>query len=240
MKLKNFTRLFAVFSVVSIFLTACYNYNDTAYLDELDVTLTYFDKTFDFQTYQTFTIRDSVGLISNYLTDAQIADFYKPGAGSDLIRNLVKQKFIDEGYTFAEDPNTADFAVNLVAAAVNTEVYGYYPGWWWGYEGYYDYYYYYWYPWYGYPWYYVEYNYQTGTLLIEMADGESVRAYRTWAADKTQEEINNADPSTIPEVKYRWQALINGVNGGTTSYNQQRLERGVDEAFAQSSYLKKN
>ncbi len=149
MKLKNFVKLFAVFTVASLFMTACYNYNDTAYLDGLDVTLTYYKKDANFAAYQTFTIRDSVGLISNYLTDQEIADFYKPGAGSDQIRNLVKSKFISEGYTYATNQDSADFYVNLVAAAVNTEVYGYYPGWWWGYGPYYDYYYYYWYPWYG-------------------------------------------------------------------------------------------
>ncbi len=73
-----------------------------------------------------------------------------------------------------------------------------------------------------------------------MADGASVRAYRAWAEGKTQEEIDNADPTTVPEVEFIWQALINGVKGGTAEYNQQRLERGVDEAFAQSPFLKKN
>ncbi len=240
MKFKISGRIFGFTLVIGLVLTSCYKVNDSAYLDELDVTLSYYEKDFDFQQYSTFAIRDSVGLISDYLTNAQITNFYKPGQGSDQIRNYIKQKYIDLGYTYVTTDEDYDFGVNITVALIeNTEVYAY-PGWWWGY---YDYYY--WYggyypPYYGYPWGYVTYTYQTGTMLIEMADGESVRTYQEFISQYTDFELDNMDPSQIPQIEFSWLSLINGVVGETASYNEDRAKRGIDEAFAQSPYLKKN
>lgn len=222
-------------------VTSCFKPNDTVYLDELDVTLTYYDTEYNFQKNTTFSVRDSVGLISNYLTDQQEEDFYKPGGTSDKIREYIKQQFIDQGYTYVGENDSPDFNVNLVVAFIdNTTVITYPPGWWWGYYPYYSYYYYYWYPWWGYPWYYSVYQYKTGTLLIEQVDGASLDAYRQWADGKTQDEIENADPNDVPQVEISWQALINGVAGTSADYNVDRAERGVKEAFEQSPYIKKN
>jgi hypothetical protein len=224
----------------SLVFTGCYKYNDDVYLDELDITLTYYNSEFDFQPYVKFTIRDSVGIITNYLKDSEIEEFYKPGGTSDKIRDFVKQKFIDLGYTYVDSDQPADFDVNLLTAYIDNTYVVSNPGWWWGYYPYYSYYYYWWYPWYGYGWYYNVYNYQSGTLLIEMADEASLEAYRDWAEGKTPEEIENARPEDVPEVQINWQALVHGVAGTSGDYNKDRAERGVNEAFDQSPYLKKN
>jgi hypothetical protein len=136
-KIRLWNRLGAVAVIVSLFMTACYNYHDDTYLDELDITLTYYDTSFNYQQYNTFAIRDSVGIVSDYLSDAEIAAFYRAGGGNDQIKAFVRSNFIAKGYT--EVPATADydFGVNLMVAAVeNTATYGY--GWWYSY---YDYYY---------------------------------------------------------------------------------------------------
>jgi len=224
----------------SLFFSSCYKYHDDTYLDELDITLTYYNTDADFQSYSTFAIRDSVGLYTNYLTDNQIKDFYKPGGTSENIREYVKQKFTAEGYTFVDADQQADFYVNLFTAFIDNTYIVSNPGWWYGYYPYYSYYYYYWYPWYGYGWYYSVYNYQSGTLLVEMTDGVSLRAYRTWAEGKTPEEIQNASEDDVPDVQTNWQALINGFAGTSAEYNKDRAQRGIDEAFAQSPYLMKN
>lgn len=224
----------------AFFLSGCYKYHDDTYLDELDITLTYYNNGFDFQSYTTFAIRDSVGLYTNYLTDKEIEDFYKPGNGSEQIREYVKQKFIDQGYTFVDSDQEADFYVNLFSAFIDNTYIVSSPGWWYGYYPYYSYYYYYWYPWWGYGWYYNIYSYQSGTLLVEMTDGVSLRAYRDWAEGKTPEEIQSASPDEVPDIQTNWQALINGVAGTSADYNKDRAQRGMDEAFEQSSYLKKN
>jgi hypothetical protein len=240
-KLKILSRLAAVGVVMAVMISSCYNYDDETYLDELDLTLTYYDTTFNFQGYSTFAIRDSVGVISNYLDDEDLADFYKPGGPNDKIKDNIRAKFTSMGYTEVANDDAFDFGVNLVVMLVDNTVV-YYPGWWYGY---YDYYYYYWWGWYPYyPYYpwggYYSYNYQTGTLLMEMADGNSIREYRAWAADKTDAEIENADPDEVPDILFRWQSLINGIAGVDASYNSERAERGIDEAFQQSPYLEKN
>jgi hypothetical protein len=228
-------------AVITFFIASCYEYHDDTYLDELDITLTYYDTTFDFQQYNTFAIRDSVGLIEDEMSDSEIEEFYKPGGAADNIKQEIRDHFLALGYTEVDDDENYDFGVNMIVAVIENDVYYGYPGWWYGYYDYYDWYWWGgWYPYYGYPWYYGSYTYQSGTLLIEMADGESIRDYREWADDKTQEEIENADPEDVPPIKFVWQGLINGVAGETGSYNQQRVERGIEEAFTQSPYLGSN
>jgi hypothetical protein len=75
---------------------------------------------------------------------------------------------------------------------------------------------------------------------MEIADGQSVRDYRAWADGKSESEIENADPDEVPDVIFRWQSLVNGIAGTDASYNKERAERGIDEAFDQSPYLEKN
>jgi hypothetical protein len=237
-KLRLWSSL-SVLAVVTLFISSCYEYHDDTYLDELDITLTYYDTTANFQTYNTFAIRDSVGIISDYLSSSEIAAFYAPGGGNDEIKELVRDNLTALGYDEVSSDENFDLGVNLVVAAVeNTETY--YYGWWYGYYGYYGWYWGGWYPYYGYPWYPVTYTYQKGTLLMELATGESIRDYREWADGKTQGEIENADPDEVPDIKFIWQSVVSGVAGSEKSYNKQRTERGINEAFDQSPYLIRN
>jgi hypothetical protein len=241
-KLKILSRLAAIGVFLTFMFSACYNYNDDeTTLSDLDITLTYYDTTFNFQSYSTFAIRDSVGVLSNYLDDEDLAEFYGPNGGNEKIKQNIRDHFTALGYTEVQSDDDYDFGVNMVVMLVNS-TYVYYPGWWYGY---YDYYYWYWGGWYPYyPYYpwggYYAYNYQTGTLLIEMTDGQSIRDYRAWAAGKTDSEIENADPDEVPDILFRWQALVNGVAGDNASYNQERAKDGIDQAFKQSPYLEKN
>jgi hypothetical protein len=237
-KIRSWAITGALALVISLFMTACYEYHDDTYLDELDITLTYYDTNYNFQQKTTFAIRDSVGIISDYLSNSEIANFYKPGNGNDDIKALVRSNLLALGYTEVADDENYDLGVNLVIAAVeNTEYY--YYGWWYGYYGYYGWYWGGWYPYYGYPWYPVSYTYQKGALLMELADGESIRAYREWAEDKTQGEIENADPDEVPDISFVWQSVVSGIAGTEKAYNKERTERGINEAFEQSPYLDK-
>lgn len=239
MNYRRLGRLSAVLLVLPLFITSCFKTNDSVYLDELDITLTYYDTDFEFNQYTTFTVRDSVGLISNYLTKKEKEDFYESGGSSDKIRNYVTQKFKDLGYTEVTADDNYDFAVNLVAVFVNTTTVGYYPGWWGYYYGYWGWYGDWWYPWYGYyPWgsYYV-YNTQTGSILIEMVDGASLRDYQEFVEGKTEEELEDIPEEDFPDVFFRWQSVVSGVLGTSAEYNEDRAVRGIDEAFENSPYL---
>jgi hypothetical protein len=85
------------------------------------------------------------------------------------------------------------------------------------------YYYDYWYWWYGgyYPgWGYPAYggSYTTGTLLMTLIDPAVVGA--------------NGN------VVLQWTGAVNGILSG--AYNATRVNKGIDQAFAQSPYLKTN
>ncbi len=224
--MKHLNLILVAFSISLLF--SCYPY-DSVYTDELDLTLTLYDQETNFTNYNTFWIRDSVGLISNYLTDAQIDKFYETGGTSDKLRDAIKKKFIDEGYTEAADIESSDFFINNLVMKVESITY--YPGWWYGYPGYWPYYpywknsSYYYYP--GYPGYYPPYGggytYSTyyGTVYTEMIDTKSLIA----------SDVDNP-------IDILWQVFVNGIISDELTYDVSRLQRGYNEAFEQSPYLK--
>lgn len=239
MKIKWF---FLSFFTLSLLFTSCYKEQDTTYLDEYDITLTNYDKDFNFASYQSFIVRDSVMLYSDYLEDSDIEKFYTSGT-SDNIRTKIIEKFKSLGYTETTDLEQADFAINPLVSLMKQE--GLYYNWWWSYPGYWGWYggwyykstdYYYYPPYWG--WYptYTYYNYNTGSLVMEMVDAESVRVYNKWLDEN---DPNEANPEDVPEIIFRWTASIDGVLGSSADYNGQRATRGFNEAFDQSPYLKK-
>jgi len=221
--MKHLNLILVAFGISLLF--ACYSY-ESVNKDELDLTLTVYDEEVDFSTYNTFVIRDSVGLVSNYIKkgDAKWNEFYAPGGTSDKLRDAIEQEFTERGYTKANDLASADFAINNVVTKMESTSY-YYPGWWWGYPGYW--------PGYGwggyyppyYPPYYPGYGYSYstyyGTVFTEMIDAQS---------------IIDSDEDTPIDIL--WQTFINGVISNNLEYNESRVQRGYDEAFEQSPYLK--
>jgi len=213
------------------FLSSCYPY-DSVYIDELDATITTYDTTVtDWSVYKKYVIRDSVILIHNdWVSDSQVAEWYAAGGSSDAIRDMVIAKLNSQGYQKVDDLQDADIAINISMFAVEYTTY-YYPGWWWGYPGYWPPYwgpYYksdanadYYYPWYPY---YPSYTYYTsyeGLLLVEMIDASTI--------------ID--DPEENPEIRFIWEAGVQGSLTSDNSYNKERIQRGLDEAFEQSPYL---
>ncbi len=234
LKMKHLNFLLIALGISFIFSCSPY---DSVYTDELDATITVYDTTYThFGEYKTFAIRDSVILIHNdWLTDAEVTNWYSNGGSSDQIRAMVLKKFQELGYTQVTDTANADYLVNMSMFAIEyTSYYYYYPGWWWGYPGYWPPYwgpYYknnkstaginYYYPWYPY---YPSYTYYTsyeGLLLLELIDKNSV---------------NDSDP----QIRFVWEAGVQGSLTSDKSYNQQRIQRGLDEAFEQSPYLNLN
>jgi hypothetical protein len=222
LKMKHLNLMVIAFGIS--LMASCYPY-DSSYTDELDLTATLYDTTADFSKYKTFVIRDSVGLVSNYLSDSQRDDFYRPGGKSENLRDAIRERFKKEGYTEVDDLESADFAINNVIFKMESTSY-YYPGWWYGYPGYWPGY---WPPYYGYPGYpgyyppyYGSYSTYYGTVLTEMIDAQSI----------LDSEAND-EPIDI-----LWQVYINGVISSDLTYDSQRVARGYDEAFEQSPYLK--
>ncbi len=84
-----------------------------------------------------------------------------------------------------------------------------------------DYWNYYWdwwyYPGYGGCYYPSGYTYTTGSVIITMMDN---------------------DPET--QVVNVWSAVVNGLLEGSDASIEARVEKGIDQAFTQSSYIKTN
>jgi len=232
MKMKP---LLLILAASVLILSSCYK-NETVYYDQLDVTYTQYDTEFNFSSYTSFWLPDSISLKTNYLTDTEIDDIFSPGGTSEKTLEIVKQKFMDRGYVLASDSSVADFIASPTVLMIKSTSVSYYPpGWWYGYPGYGWGYPGWGYPGWGYPGYggggYVSYNsYKEGTIILEMMDGASLVELYNWSQDGA---------SDIPEIKVPWLAAIDGYLSSQGSYNQERAQRGIDEAFNQSPYLKK-
>ncbi len=243
MKKTKLSRLFLLFAVLSIAVTSCYK-TETTYYEDYDVVLTYYDTHFDYSANKTFWVRDSVGLISDYIKpdDANWESFYAPSGASPQIRNEVRRQMKSIGYTEVMDSlQGADIAINLVATLIQTEGVVYYPGYWGGYPGYWDGYYPGWgwgygsyYPWYGGSSYY---QYKTANLMIEIADGDSLRKLINYI--KTTPGADPTDPEA-PQMKYLWQAFVNGIQTEKNTYDIERIISGIQQSYEQSPYLKIN
>ncbi|MCK5857488.1 MAG: DUF4136 domain-containing protein [Bacteroidales bacterium] len=241
--MKRITKMLLVFIAIATITTSCYK-TETVYYEDYDMVLTYYDTKFDFTTYKTFYIRDSVGMISDYIKvdDTNWKSFYAPGGASPQIRNEVARQLKAYGYTQVMDSlQDADVAINLVATLIKTEGAVYYPGYWGGYPGYWGGYYSGWgwgygsyYPWYGGSTYY---QYKTANLMVEMADGDSLRSLIHYI-----ENTPGADPTdpNAPTMKYVWQAFVNGIQTEKNTYDMERILNGIDQSFKQSEYLKLN
>jgi hypothetical protein len=203
--------------VIPLFITSCYkDYN----LDTLDydVVVTNYDPAADFPTKNTYSMAD------------EIVVFEDPN-GPPLNVNASVQAYIFAkieanmtalGYTKVADPANDPRDISILVAASKSDYYYYY-------QGCYPYYYYD-YCW-DYPYYgggYYDYAFTAGSLFIQMVDTTGVAV---------PPPVVGAPLSAI------WLSGINGIVDDYQSSSlaqQQRIEARIDQAFAQSPYLKTN
>lgn len=190
-------------------------------MDKLDndfVVFTNYDKNTNFGVFSTYYVPDSVLLISSsakaeYWTDAN----------ADQIVNTFVAQMSARGYQRVDDKLDADLGLQISYVESTNYFYDYNstPYWWWGYPGY-------WYP--GYwgtgwgDWYYpypVIYSYSVGSLLTEMVD-----------LTKTP------NPGAKEKLPVVWTAYMSGLLSGNSQFNMQLTVRAIEQAFAQSSYIK--
>jgi hypothetical protein len=193
--------------------TSCYPGEVTS-IQQLDLVVTVHDETVDFTSLDTYVLLDSVVHID--FEDATNNDLLDRD-NDDLILSRIRSQIEALGYVEETDPeNNAPDAIFLVGAlaVTRTEYYVSYPWYgWWG-----------WYPYWpccgpGYGWGYPiggSISYNTGTLFINMVDPTL------------------ASGETLPIA---WIAVLNGLlTDGTTT----RITDAIDQAFAQSPYLRTN
>jgi len=177
------------------------------------------------------------------MEDDEIEAFFAPGGTSEKTKAVLRSSFESRGYVYTDSYDDADFvAVPTVLMMKYSGTVYYPPGWWWGYPGYgwgYPGYGWGWpgYGW-GYPGYGYSYQYKTGTIVLEMVDGASFRAMLEWR-ESNPGQGQQSDANEVPEMHIRWMATIDGYLTSNQEYNQERAQRGMNEAFDQSPYLKK-
>jgi hypothetical protein len=211
-------KLYKFLAVILIVVQAgCYP-DGPEYTQELDLVYTNYYNQFDFKGQKTFSIPDSVILITGVVFNDPDGNG-KPQFGnptySTAVLNKLKDNMAANGWTMVSKDNNPD-VVLLVSAMTTTNIYYYYDwtywGWWYG--G--------WYGWYYPGWYYPPYvtGYRSGSIFIQMAQLKG---------------LSQGDNVTVA-----WNCIINGLAEGGTADITARIQTSVDKAFAQSPYLKIN
>ena len=179
--------------------------------DESRIYITNYDSTIQFGAFKTFSISDSVAVIS----DGKLKEKTQPNADAALI-SAVKDNMQQRGYQLVDKNNNPDLGIS-VNKIISTQTgvmsypsyWGYYNTFWdpyyWGYGGY-DYYF---------PYStYAVYQIKEGALSIDMVDLKDVNANK--------------------EIKGIWNGLIRGE----AIFNSANAANQIKALFDQSPYLK--
>jgi hypothetical protein len=208
---KDLRNLLLALFAVGFGLTACYPEGPTNAAD-YDITFVRKQPGTDFTQYSTYGIIDTIIYVRN--TD----DPYDPITPSQQssILSTVRTNMNNYGYTEAmpnDTPDLAMFVQILVSEESGIYWWDYWGGWWGG-----------WYPWY--PCYYpycggggwYTYDYEKGTLAIEMID------------------VNSYNPSDS-SVAVVWGSVSNGILSSSTNTNINLAQEAINLGFELSPYL---
>ncbi len=207
--MKN-SKITLVLALFALLVSSCYP-GGAEYYDELDLVYTAYDKDANFSAQKTYSRPDSVVIISSAEGNNGKRDFINQST-ANLILGQLDANMAAYGYTKVAKNQNPNVDV-LVSAAQNTSIYYYYSGWYYGWYGYYG-------GWY-YPGYYppTYSTVTTGGLLMQM--------------------VSPKDSTIDGRVPVLWLAALNGMLEGSTSSANSRIRKGIDQAFTQSSYLKR-
>jgi hypothetical protein len=188
-------------------VTGCYP-NGPEYVNDLDLVVTRFDKTFDFKDVDTYAIPSDVIKITGNLVKGEEIQFVDDEY-AQIILEAVRDNL--ESYGWEEvDASIADVVIFPTAMSSTTIVW-YYDWWYWDW----------WYPWDYWGWYYpydiYGGSYTSGSVFLQMTYREGQTA--------------------IGNLPVPWAAVLNGLLEGSTNDVESRIERGIDQAFKQSPYL---
>jgi hypothetical protein len=218
MKIKAKKTFHALLIAATCTLSSCAWYpNDTELLQESDVVLTMYDVNTNFGDYHTFSIVDSIGVIQDNDTTVKRVS----NDTTTAVLDRISQNMIQFGYTKVDKAANPDFAINVVVIKTLNVAGNFYPGYWWGFPGYFppDYWFNGWYGWwYYYPWYPVYYyTYYTGTMVLDMVDAK------------------NPEPVT-KKLKIVFNTYIRGILDGR--HNLDQVLKDIDQAFIQSPQIR--
>lgn len=170
----------------------------------------------DFDTVVTVVADSAVfGGYSTYFMPDTV--FQRPADGGatrvfdDLIISDIRRNMAQLGYVHEADPESNPPDLLVAASAITRDQYTAYLGWPYFGQG--------WGGQFVYPTVGVSYLYTLGTIIIDLADAEDF------------------DPED-EDVAVLWTASISGPLQGKQANRGTRITNGIDQAFAQSPYLK--
>jgi len=201
------TKITMLFFAAGLLLTvACTKYPpDSERVTEDLAIMTQYDVKADFNQYKTFAIGTTIVKITDKDKDSLFTNQLVQTCLAQITKDMESRGF--RKYVSPEKP---DLGISCVYYQ-NTNVYAYYPYYYWGY------------PYYGWGWYYPYYptyytSYTTGLFNIELVD--------------------LVNPAPGNKLYLRWNAGIRGLlnNNHTTS----DVTGAIDQAFIQTPQLKTN
>ena len=201
--------------ISSLLVISCYRDYGLGVTD-FDTVVTVFDKDFDYKVNKKYAMPDSV---LHLLGEGEEDDISRQFDG--LMLSTVESNMTNYGYTrvaFDTTQPAPDVVVLVSIASQTWRGYTWAPGWgyWGGWGGWWG-----WGPGYGgyYPGYAVPYEYETGTIFIELLDPD----------------VEN--PNDREEAQIIWNGSINGLITNTTTGTSSRISSNIDNAYKQSPYL---
>lgn len=186
------------------------------YVDDLDVVYTTYDETYDFQGQNTYAMPDKIVVdieIEQGAVGRDTTFVYMKDALAAPILAAIDARMQAYGWSKVNISAGPDVIINPAAVSSTTYYYSYWYDWYYGgyYGGYWGWYY---------PPYYSVSSITTGSLVLTMADPSL------------------ADQSPIGKSPLAWLVVANGVASGYGDVG--RVTKAIDQAFAQSPYLKTN
>lgn len=194
------------------------SFNSTS---DYDAVVTVQDPEYDYSQNKTYAVVEEVADLSEYISNP--IDINDMAKWEKIIKESIHNNMQAAGYTETTgDIEEADVVVAAgVVAGESWTFYGYYP--WWGWNG-----------WYYYPGITVAVDFSSGSVILVMIDPKRVQSL----AAGGQPEDAGADAGDGEEAyKAVWGAGLRALLSGIT---EKKVRDGIDQAFAQSPYLKQN
>ena len=210
--MRRFIALLSVVTGLSAVATSCVkDPMDQLSPEESRIYITNFDSTANFSTFKTYSISDSVAVITDNASG-------KSASQTDLAYIAAVKKYMAErGYTLVTRESVPDLGVNVnriystrTGIISYPDYWGYYGGYWdpyyWGYGGY-NYYV---------PYSYATYQITEGALSVDLLDLKNAASHNS--------------------INVIWTGLVRGSG----IFNTTVADSQVKALFDQSSYLKAN
>jgi hypothetical protein len=194
--------------------TGCVPYPSSSDIVDQDIVISHYNDKANFGSYKTFALPDKIPVLKeNELGQTDVTYQDAPEIIAAVRRNMVAR-----GYTeVTQAPGaTVDLAVGMAAVSNTIQIY----------SGSYCYYYSYWYWYYPcYPTYPYYSSYNARTFVLDIADAKA-------------EAANKPTDGGVNPAGIIWSNWLYGVVSSNYTWEVSQIVSGIDEAFAQSPYVK--